>query len=83
MITEPIIGKVINYNGEIGSIITDKLEYKFKKNDTTGLINNNDLVEFIPNTIIFGSELIMVARFIKPYKQKKLKKNFLNGLDKN
>lgn len=78
MIKDILVGKVYNFNGEIGSIITDNNNYQFKKSDTFGLINNGDLVEFIPNTVIFGSEVILIAKFIKPYNQKKLIKNSLD-----
>lgn len=74
MIKDTLIGKVYDYNGQIGNIMSDNNTYKFSRNDASGQIDNGDLVEFIPNTLIFGTEQIMVAKFIKPYNQKKLKK---------
>lgn len=75
MINDYVIGKIYNYNGQVGSILTDKNEYKFNKKDVIGFIKNDDLVEFIPNTVLFGNEKELVAKFIKPYNQKKLIKN--------
>lgn len=74
MINDYEIGKIYNFNGQYGSILTDKNEYKFNKKDVIGNIKNNDLVEFIPNTVLFGNEKELVAKFIKPYNKKKILK---------
>ena len=46
------IGKVKNYNGYTGEIITDKKNYYFTKNDIENneIIKDNDLVKFKSKT---------------------------------
>lgn len=67
MINEIKNGKVYDYNGETGYIITDDFNYPFSKKDVYSEIHNGDVVTFIPNLVVFGEEKTYVARFIKKY----------------
>ncbi len=69
------IGKIHNYDGFAGEIITDEQTYIFNNKDFDDSyeekITNGDLVEFIENTIKFADEHIIVAKNIKKYEKKK------------
>ncbi len=69
------IGKIKDYDGFAGTIITEQQDYIFNKNDVEELdddsIQDGDLVTFAENTVTFGDEQIKVARFVKVLKKNK------------
>ena len=71
------IGKVYNFDGFAGEIVTEEANYIFNINDIDfeidSTINNGDIVEFIENVIKFGDEYTKVAKFIKKIEKKKTK----------
>lgn len=67
MVNEIKIGKIHDFNGETGYIITDEHNYPFSKKDIDSNVDNGDIVMFIPNLVIFGEEKTYVAKFIKKY----------------
>lgn len=72
------IGKITNYDGYAGNIVTEDDKYIFNINDFTEEepnIQNGDIVNFIPNNVTFGNESTKVARFIEKVEQKKEPKN--------
>lgn len=70
------IGKIYDYDGETGTIITPNKEYIFnnkniKRKDE---IKNDDLVSFYPSTVKFGNEIFNVAHEIELVQKTKIKK---------
>ena len=62
-----MIGKIYNFNGFAGKIITENLEYPFNKNNIFDEIKNGDLVSFVVDYIEFGGEKIEFAKNIRKY----------------
>ena len=75
MIKERQIGRIFDYNGQVGTIITIDNKYTFSKQDTKDNLKKGDDVEFTPNTIVFGNETLLVAKFIEKVNNKVKTKN--------
>ncbi len=60
-------GKIYDYDGEAGIIVTDNEEYNFSKKDIVGDydLTKGDIVTFRINHLPFGNEVIYLAKFIK------------------
>jgi hypothetical protein len=60
-------GKVYEFDGEAGIIITDEGEYVFDKKDIrdNSYLEKGDVVIFRINHLPFGNEVIELAKFIK------------------
>ena len=69
------IGKVKDYDGFAGTIITETEDFVFNKKDIETLdedsLQNGDVVTFSENTVVFGDEKVKVARFVKVLKKNK------------
>ena len=60
------IGKVYDFDGEVGSIVTSEDIYTFTKTDLNNFTpKRGEEVEFVENINRFGSEYIKTAKFIK------------------
>ncbi len=61
------IGKIHDYDGEAGTIITPDNEYLFNNQNIKDKesIKNEDFVSFYPSTVKFGNEIFKVAREIE------------------
>lgn len=61
-------GKVYNFDGFAGYIVTSDYQYPFNiddyDGDNFGTLKDGDIVYFIENTFNFGNEVIKVAKFI-------------------
>ncbi len=64
------IGKVLNFDGEAGTIITDTGQYTFSKKDISNdnFLEKGDVVTFRINNITFGNEVMKLAKFVKKNK---------------
>lgn len=73
--TSKKIGKIHNFDGEAGIIITQEQEYIFNIQQFKNAqgIKNNVLVSFYPSTIRFGNEIFHIAREIEAMQQEELK----------
>jgi len=62
------IGKVYDFDGEAGTIITPDNEYMFNVQQYKKPENAADqsIVSFYPSTVKFGNEIYNVAREIEP-----------------
>ena len=76
MINDYKIGKVHDFDGFSGYIITDEYNYPFSKKELKENVNNGDIVSFVSNVVIFGNEKTYVAKAIRKYNSKDLKKLF-------
>ena len=61
------LGKIYDFDGEAGIIVTDNKEYNFSKKDIVGDydLDKGDIVTFRINHLPFGNEVISLAKFIK------------------
>lgn len=76
------IGKVTDFDGEAGSIVTPDQEYLFYLSEVKEPISPNELVSFYPNDIKFGNEIFHIARDISPLQKtetKTLQKDLRNN----
>ena len=62
-----IIGKIRDFDGETGTIITTDKEFLFNRQQIKQLENSNNegFVSFYPSTVKFGNEIYNVAREIE------------------
>ncbi len=67
MLNERKIGKIYDYDGVSGYIITNDLNYPFSNKDIYKDAKNSDIVSFVPNLVVFGDEKVYVAKFIEKY----------------
>lgn len=69
------IGKIYNFDGETGTIVTKDKEYIFNTQQVKNPqeINDNTLVSFYPSTIRFGNETFYIAREVETMQQEELK----------
>lgn len=69
------IGKIRDFDGEAGTIISQNGEYIFNiKNVKAGAIQNNVFVYFYPSTVKFGNETFKVAREVEIITKDEIKK---------
>lgn len=70
------LGKVYNFDGEAGTIITPDKEYIFNLNNikNSNGIQNEEMVAFYPSTLRFGNETYNIAREIESIPKEKVKK---------
>lgn len=70
------IGKIYDFDGEAGTIITPDNEYMFnvKNVSSTENIQNEEVVSFYPSTVKFGNEVFNVAREIEALPKTKAKR---------
>lgn len=70
------IGKIYDFDGEAGTIITRDSEYIFNLQNIkeTGGIQESSLVSFYPSTVKFGNEIFNVAREIESLSKDDVKK---------
>ena len=70
------IGKVYDFDGEAGTIITRDDEYLFNTNNISSQesLQNNSIVSFYPSTVKFGNEIFKVAREIESLSKEEVKK---------
>ncbi len=61
------IGKIRDFDGEAGTIITTDKEFLFNRQQIKQLENSNNegFVSFYPSTVKFGNEIYNVAREIE------------------
>ena len=61
------IGKIRDFDGEAGTIITTDKEFLFNRQQIKQLENSNNegFVSFYPRTVKFGNEIYNVAREIE------------------
>ena len=61
------IGKIRDFDGETGTIITTDKEFLFNRQQIKQLENSNNegFVSFYPSTVKFGNEIYNVAREIE------------------
>ena len=61
------IGKIHDFDGEAGTIITPDGEFMFNQKNikNTKNIRDGELVSFYPSTVKFGNEIHKVAREIE------------------
>ncbi len=65
------IGKIYDFDGEAGTIVTDDSEYDFFKKDIQGedkTLEKGDIVSFRINHFSFGDERLDIAKFVKKEK---------------
>ncbi len=67
------IGKVTDFDGEAGSIVTPDQEYLFYLSEVKEPISPNELVSFYPDNIKFGNEIFPLARNITPLQKSNIK----------
>ncbi len=67
------IGKVTDFDGEAGSIVTPDQEYLFYLSEVKEPISPNELVSFYPSNIKFGNETFHIARDISPLQKTNIK----------
>lgn len=70
------IGKIYDFDGETGTIISNEKEFLF---NLTNIYNQehpkkNSLVSFYPSTIKFGNEIFNIAREIETLNKNDIKK---------
>ena len=59
------IGKIYTFDGEAGTIITLDNKYHFHKKDLLNKeLKEGSIVEFVPNTNVFGPDKDLVALYI-------------------
>ena len=70
------IGKIYDFDGEAGTIITRDNEFMFNIQNIKGCDNIQDstLVSFYPSTVKFGNEIFNVAREIESLTKDDVKK---------
>ena len=70
------IGKIYEYDGEAGTIITRDNEYMFNSENikSAEVISPHEVVSFYPSTVKFGNEIFNVAREIESLPKAKVKK---------
>ena len=70
------IGKIYDFDGEAGTIITPENEYMFnvKNISSTENLQNEEVVSFYPSTVKFGNEVFNVAREIEALPKTKSKR---------
>lgn len=70
------IGKIYDFDGEAGSIITIDNEYMFNTQNVkkANTIQNDAFVAFYPSTVKFGNEIIKIAREIENLSKDDIKK---------
>ena len=65
---DELIGKIYEFDGEAGTIVTDNNAYMFFKKDIDGDFNSlkkGEVVSFRVNHYPFGDEVVTVAKFVK------------------
>lgn len=67
------IGKIRDFDGEAGTIITPDSEFMFNQKNVKGTeaIKAGDPVSFYPSTVKFGNETYQVAREIESLQKEK------------
>lgn len=74
-----MIGKVYDFNGFAGEIVTDDMQYPFNINNVYDEIQNDDLVSFVVDFYDFAGERVKFAKNIRKYELDKEKtKNIQN-----
>ncbi len=70
------IGKIYEFDGEAGTIITKDSEYMFNSDNikSTEVISPDEVVSFYPSTVKFGNEIYNVAREIETLPKSKVKR---------
>lgn len=70
------IGKIYDFDGEAGTIVTHDTEFMFNIQNIKGTdnIQESTLVSFYPSTVKFGNEIFNVAREIESLKKDDVKK---------
>lgn len=70
------IGRIYDYDGETGTIVTTDNEYLFNNQNIKNKedIKNEDFVSFYPSTVKFGNEIFKVAHEIEPVQKTKVKR---------
>ena len=65
--SKELLGKVYDFDGEAGIIITNDKEYVFNKKDimSDDLLVKGDVVSFRVNHLPFIDEVVEVAKFVK------------------
>ncbi len=70
------LGKVKNFDGYTGIIVTQNDIYTFNTNDALTPVKDSDIVEFYADTVIFDKETTKVTRKIETYNPEDIKKLF-------
>lgn len=70
------IGKIYDFDGEAGTIVTRDTEFMFNIQNIKGTdsIQESTLVSFYPSTVKFGNEVFNVAREIESLTKDDVKK---------
>ncbi len=70
------IGKIYEYDGEAGRIITQDDEFMFNKKEllTNSSPNNEEIVRFYASTVPFGSEIFNFAREVEVLSEDDIKR---------
>lgn len=70
------IGKIYDFDGETGIVITPDKEYMFNINNINKpeAIHDESIVAFYPSTVKFGNEIFNVAREIETLSLEEAKK---------
>ncbi len=62
------IGKIFDFDGETGTIVTDDGTYTFSLKDLNDFtVYKGAIVTFVPNKVSFANETYDIARFIEKY----------------
>ena len=78
------IGKIYDFDGETGIVITPDKEYMFNINNINKpeAIHDESIVAFYPSTVKFGNEIFNVAREIESlHRQQKVTIELLQDAD--
>lgn len=69
-----LLGKIKNFDGYSGIIVTQNDIYVFSINNALTPIKEDDFVSFYSDTVLFDQKATKVARKIETYNPKNIKK---------